>query len=318
MHSSVKFLALATLLAGTTALADHPDPSQLRIQDIEYNGNGCPQGSVAANISPDAKAFTLLFDNFIAEKNTNDRRPVRMVCKVDIHLHTSSGWQFGFFSVEHRGFVDLENGLVASLGTGYQNDHHGRVVRFQPTVFRGAVSQDYQKSTEIPVHTVQWTPCSNGSVTHFTLNSDITIMGRGPANNGAGILTVDSIDGEYRQKYGFTWRKCQGGHHDDDHGDGPGHDPDDDLDDDDHHHDDGRNYAGFRAEHKLMVPGTPQNQCGIVWQSTQNGRLKRAVDECTPLIQTLPQVRREMLKQRVRMLAKSVRQEFKKWKRALH
>lgn len=48
-------LAAATPIAqvGSDGWADGPDPSQIQIQSATFSGNGCPQGSVSTNISPD-------------------------------------------------------------------------------------------------------------------------------------------------------------------------------------------------------------------------------------------------------------------------
>ena len=59
-------VALAALFAGS-AYAQAPDPSQVYIRGINFAGSGCPAGSVSTNVAPDAKAFTLLFDQYIAE-----------------------------------------------------------------------------------------------------------------------------------------------------------------------------------------------------------------------------------------------------------
>ncbi len=32
---------------------DGPDPNEIQIQSASFSGNGCPQGSVSTNISPD-------------------------------------------------------------------------------------------------------------------------------------------------------------------------------------------------------------------------------------------------------------------------
>lgn len=43
-------------------------PSEpITIQKIQYNGTGCPLGTVAQNVSDDKQAFTLTFSEFIAE-----------------------------------------------------------------------------------------------------------------------------------------------------------------------------------------------------------------------------------------------------------
>jgi hypothetical protein len=301
MNRFTKTLTILAAFSASSAYSDHPNASELRIDEVQYRGSGCPAGSVATNISPDAKAITLLFDNYLVEMNGTGPRMQKKNCEIDIHLHTSSGWQFGFFSVDHRGYVDLEAGVVASLGAGYRIDHHGRKVKFADTVFRGQTSQDYIRTESVPVHTVQWTPCSNGRGTHFTLNSEITIAGTGPGHNrGTGLITVDSIDGELKQTFGFLWKRCRSDHHDDH--------------DDDHT---GPDYSGYRGTRLIAIPGA--GQCTMDWQSKRNGTLELANNGCATLAQSINNQRlKMMLLQRIKMATHQVEKEFELWKRSRH
>jgi hypothetical protein len=57
---SVAFLLPALVAAspvaqvvGNDGWADAPDPNDIQIMSATFSGNGCPQGSVSTNISPD-------------------------------------------------------------------------------------------------------------------------------------------------------------------------------------------------------------------------------------------------------------------------
>jgi len=60
MRASVAFLLPALAAAspvaqviGSDGWADAPDPKDIQIQSATFSGNGCPQGTVSTNISPD-------------------------------------------------------------------------------------------------------------------------------------------------------------------------------------------------------------------------------------------------------------------------
>src|SRR4051812_3346761 len=95
--------------AAQTALADVPPPGQVFIRNIAYGGNGCPQGSVSQLMSPDATAFTLLLDEYIAEMGPQvPRRDNRKSCQLAIDLIVPAGWSFSVATFDYRGYANLD------------------------------------------------------------------------------------------------------------------------------------------------------------------------------------------------------------------
>src|SRR5256885_1642899 len=88
------------LFSASTVLAqDFPDPRQVTIKSISYQGLGCDQGSVAADLSEDAKAFTLLFDSFTVESSVDEPRAQKS-CALDLVLKVPAGWAYSLFSLD--------------------------------------------------------------------------------------------------------------------------------------------------------------------------------------------------------------------------
>lgn len=229
------FVAVATLLGVTASVvyADAPEPGSVSIADISYRGSGCPQGSVAYNLSPDAKAFTVLFDNFIVEAGEENQRD-RKRCNVNLDMNVPSGWSFALFCVEFRGFADLEEGLVGEQTSRFR---FGRswMRPLGKMKLEGSYADDYQKVEQIPLSSYTWTPCDSSRTKRLQLQTEIAITpdrghggrgnpwwrrgrgGRGGGRGGHGnepepkygVMTVDSIDGELAHHYGIAWRRCE-------------------------------------------------------------------------------------------------------------
>ncbi len=63
----VLWVRLALLLTLKGMAQDAPNPDEVYIKRITWAGSSCADASsVGSNISPDAKAFTLSFNSFIA------------------------------------------------------------------------------------------------------------------------------------------------------------------------------------------------------------------------------------------------------------
>jgi hypothetical protein len=196
-------LVMTEALAGAKALADGPDPTQVQIRNITYGGTGCPAGSVSQNISADAQAFTLLFDSFTAEAGPGvDASSGRRNCQIAVDLQYPAGWTYSVFSVDHRGFAQLDPGVIGEQSASYYFQgatQTGTLV----TRLTGPTAQDYQVHTEVGVSSVVWSPCSERRA--LNINSAINVRATGSA---AGLMTVDSIDGEIHHRYAIRWQRC--------------------------------------------------------------------------------------------------------------
>jgi hypothetical protein len=198
------FGLVLSLILGTQTLwaeeAEAPPPSEIKIKQLTYGGNGCPQGTVALDLSDDGEAFTLIFDEFIAEKD--GRGGDKKNCKVQFSLTNPEGWRYALFSAHVRGFADLDRNVVGEQVLRVRSSADMVNVKMS---FKGPVSEDYQQSKEMPIRNLKWSSCRKESKA-LTLNSSVRVRGGGPQNGG--IMTVDTIDGEVSQKYGIAWQRC--------------------------------------------------------------------------------------------------------------
>lgn len=208
MISTLKKLVMVgsafAMLAASSAYADAP--SYVRVRSINFAGSGCPAGSVATNVSPDLQAFTLLFDNYIAEVGPGiSAREKRKNCVVNVDLDFPQGWTYTVFTVDYRGFLDLERGLTATQQTSYYFQGSSSTARLASN-FAGPAARDYQVRDTLGVTSLIWSPC--GASRSLNMNTEVRVDNT-RNRSGSGIMTLDSIDGQLKHIYGVQWKRCR-------------------------------------------------------------------------------------------------------------
>src|SRR3954467_11503208 len=97
----------ALLLATTQVQAD-----DIRLGNPEYGGSGCPGGSASVALSPDQKAISILFDQYVVEAG-GAKSFARKNCNIAIPVHVPSGYSVAVMAIDYRGFVQLPVGSRA-------------------------------------------------------------------------------------------------------------------------------------------------------------------------------------------------------------
>lgn len=203
MSLSKTFAAALLTVASASAFAQGPNPREVYINSIGFAGTGCPAGTVAGNISEDAKAFTLLFDSYTAEAGPGVLLGEgRKACQVNIDIHLPQGWQYSLFTVDTRGFLNLEAGTSAVQSNKYyfQGSLNGPT---KTSNFSGPRVGDYTVRDLIGVTSMVWSPC--GINRALNVNTSVRVAAAGGRR---AFATVDSIDGEFKLLYGIQWRRC--------------------------------------------------------------------------------------------------------------
>lgn len=197
---------LALLLVSAPAFGETPDPSQVEIRRITYSGPGCVDGSVAANVAPDAQAFTLIFDSFLAEVGpTTPGGRAKTSCRVTIDLRFPQGWSYSLFDVDYRGYRSLDSGVQATHRSKYYYQATPNDARTFQTTFRGPVDDNYFIGQTLPLTDLVWSQC--GRVRAMNLDTEIEVS-NALNPQGSGMITVDSIDGAITHIYGIKWLRC--------------------------------------------------------------------------------------------------------------
>jgi len=203
-------LLMAGFVLQTQVIAQSaPSPQEIYVEQLSYNGTGCPNGSVAYDISPDRQALTLMFDDFVVETN---RGPLALKhCHLNVDMHVPQGWSFAILDVGFRGFAMLDEGVRA---------RHNTVYLFGSTRFRdspdsdlvGPYFGDYEHFSEVPLSARNWSGCSDrDSTAPLRIRTRMSLV-KSPRNRDAeGMVTVDTFDGAIVQQYNIQWRRCDNG-----------------------------------------------------------------------------------------------------------
>jgi hypothetical protein len=195
---------LLALAVSGSAFADAP--AYVRVRNISYAGSGCPAGSVAGNTSPDRQAFTLLFDQYIAEVGPGvPLNQKRKNCQINVDLDFPSGWSYTIFTVDYRGYVSLERNVKGTQQSSYYFQGQGRTATLK-TLMNGPIDQNYQIRDTLGLSATVWSPC--GAQRALNINSQL-ILDNSRARNSSGLLTTDSVDGELKLVYGIQWQRCR-------------------------------------------------------------------------------------------------------------
>ncbi|MGE0172711.1 MAG: DUF4360 domain-containing protein [Oligoflexales bacterium] len=191
-----QYFAGLLLLAFSVRAAAQDGPSGVTIDSLEYQGSGCVDGTVGQDIAPDLGAFTLIFDNFLVDRMGADSR-----CRIDLRINVPVGWQFKIFSVQVRGYVNLDAG---AKGRQELRIHATGTPVDVKKELQGPRDEDYILSESLS--NAKWSQCQNRS---HKIRVEARASLNGPAS-ASGLLTVDSIDGVVTQKYGMAWQRCTG------------------------------------------------------------------------------------------------------------
>ncbi|MFW7379939.1 MAG: DUF4360 domain-containing protein [Oligoflexus sp.] len=191
---------------GMAAMAQTtPNPNEIYIKRITYAGPGCRAGSVVGNISLDAKAFTLVFNEFIAEIGQNVAQGKNKTsCRVTLDIQIPNGWSYTLFDTTFRGYTYLDPGVQASINSGYYfQASPNRVARFNHQ-FNGYFDDNFSITNSIGIHEVVWSRC--GRQRALNIDTNVELSNSGTSNSG--LFTVDSLDGEFKQIFGIRWQRC--------------------------------------------------------------------------------------------------------------
>lgn len=175
--------------------------------DFNTHGNGCPDGS--ASYLPTATAFTVLFDSYVATAGQGaPQGDAVKSCFVNAKVTVPAGWQFAIDTVDYRGFVSVQKGAGALMGSWFLMSGKGTADfgASRESVFKGPSQVDYtRRDQHIGLEAKRWTACGGGKY-DVTLFSYIFLAS---VNKAQAYMSVDSADGAGSLKTAVTWRKCK-------------------------------------------------------------------------------------------------------------
>jgi hypothetical protein len=167
-----------------------------------YGGTGCPEGTVSATLSPDAKSLSLLFDQYqISVGGTTGKSFDRKSCNIAIPVHVPQGMSVSVLKIDYRGF----NRLPAAATSQFNVEYFFAGTRgpaFQRT-FRGALEEDYLINNELVAESMVWSGC--GADVNLRTNSSMRVK---TVANKEALTSIDSQDVNAGIVYQLQWKKC--------------------------------------------------------------------------------------------------------------
>lgn len=180
-----------------------------RLGDPVYSGTGCGYGSVSTALSPDFKALSVLFSEFVAEAGGDtglgsDRKS----CILRVPVIVPAGVSIALTQAEYRGFQALPDRGYGQFTVQFGMAQHS-FPRFNRR-FVGPLNEDFYALNRLHVRDVKWSNCSRTeSVVPVDLNVSFVV-----ATNGKQEQTIAALDSQEINSsvdFGLRFKDCAPG-----------------------------------------------------------------------------------------------------------
>lgn len=184
---------------------------EMRIGSPKLSGSGCNPNEVSVVLSPDKKALSILFDNYITEAGGNTGVKMdRKLCNLRIPFEVPAGYRMTVTSIDYRGFNSLPSRANTRLVTSYNfadgtRRMMGARVKRDYT-FTGPIEEEYLISSQI-ASARSWSGCGKG----YVMNVDMKLQTQTNPQMEPALSTLDSIDtgNPDEIRYSLLWEKCE-------------------------------------------------------------------------------------------------------------
>ncbi len=168
-----------------------------------YGGSGCPAGSASVTLSPDLKALSILFDEFMVAAGGLDGKSLdRKSCNIAIPVHVPSGMSVSVLKVDFRGFLSLPSGAESRFSSEYF--FAGSRGPKSERTFRGKKEDDFTITNEVGLISLIWSPC--GKDVNLRVNTSLLVKTNRFFDEA--LSTLDSADIKAGLVYHLSWKKC--------------------------------------------------------------------------------------------------------------
>lgn len=201
-------LLASSVLVGSAASArgimDNPPSDHIVIDLVAMAGSGCRPGTADVAVSPDNKAFTAIYSEYLAQAGPGiPAAEGRKNCQLNVLVHVPQGFTFAIAKVDYRGYGSLATGSTAVQRANYYFQGMTQST-FVNHPLAAPLDDNWIASDEVPVAAMVWHPC--GELRNLNINTELRVT-KGPSSNTS-FVTMDSTDGSIQTTYHFAWRTC--------------------------------------------------------------------------------------------------------------
>ncbi len=195
---------LAALMFFLLFLLSRPVLAQNGVAITEFNhqGSGCRPGTVSHAVSGDGLAITVFFSDYVV--STDRRRLANKNCNLSLTVQSEPGWEFSVVGADIRGFANISERSVGRFAIRHNFEAEPGPT-FQDTVINGPSVGEFLIQVSLPTEQARWSGCRPGPK-KLRLGTTATIAMR--LGGSGSMMSVDSVDGELRQRYMLRWRPC--------------------------------------------------------------------------------------------------------------
>jgi hypothetical protein len=184
-----------------------PAADQIHIEDLVYNGTGCPLGSADASVAADGSSFRLRFgEEFVAELGTGvPLLESRKNCQVLLRLQVPQGFTFAIAAVDYRGHANIATGAQGFQKATYYFQGEAEQVSTTRTL-DGPFNDDWHFRDQIPIAELVWAPC--GIERALNINAQVRLARSASSTRSRSLIAMDSERGRLEQVFSLRWRRC--------------------------------------------------------------------------------------------------------------
>ncbi|MDT7783351.1 MAG: hypothetical protein QOF58_1770 [Pseudonocardiales bacterium] len=206
MISTLAAAALALSTIVIPPVADPPPTGQITINVVTVNGSGCRLGTAAVAVSPDNKAFTVTYSDYLAQVGPQSRpTDFRKNCQLNLKVNVPGGFTYGIAQADYRGFADLQKGAKGTVKASYYFQGMSDTDQRSKTM-NGAMSDNWQVTHKTDVASIVYHPC--GEKRNFNINTELRVDKGTSDPKKTSFMAMDSTDGSIETIYHFAWKKC--------------------------------------------------------------------------------------------------------------
>lgn len=192
-------MALSLLTA--PVFADWYD--DVRLGNPEYGGTGCPAGSAAVALAPDAQSLSILFDQFVVEAGQGTGRTLeRKNCNIAVPVHVPQGYSVSIFQIDYRGFNSLPYGAYSRFNVEYF--FAGTQGPSYEKQFNGRLEDEFLIRNSLVASAVVWSACGDSVI----LRANTGLLVRTNSAQQPTYSSIDSVDVSAGLVFNLRWKRC--------------------------------------------------------------------------------------------------------------